>query len=108
MGSAYVPLYLKFIPYYIPGYLGLGIAYGNLGKNNDAVDIFKEGIKLDIVYAFVPQMQMGIATIVFDKMNNDEMAVKYVKKALQTHTDQGNYAGVALAGQKMKQISPQS
>ena len=46
---------------------------------------FKEGIKLDIVYAFVPQMQMGIATIVFDKMNNDEMAVKYVKKGLQTH-----------------------
>ena len=58
--------------------MGLGIAYGNLGKNNDAVDIFKEGIKLDIVYAFVPQMQMGNATIVFDKMNNDEMAVKYV------------------------------
>ena len=56
MGSAYVPLYLKFTLYYIPGYLGLGIAYGNLGKNNDAVDIFKEGIKLDIVYAFVPQM----------------------------------------------------
>ena len=51
---------------------------------------------------------MGIATIVFDKMNNDEMAVKYVKKALQTYTDQGNYAGVALARQKMKQISPQS
>ena len=51
---------------------------------------------------------MGIATIAFDKMNNDEMAVKYVKKALQTYTDQGNYGGVALAGQKLKQISPKS
>jgi len=98
---------IKIDPYYIPAYLGLGIAYGNLGKNNDAVDVFKEGIKLDNFHAFVPQMQMGIATIAYDKMNNDEMAVKYVKKALQRYTDQGNYAGVALAGQKLKQISPQ-
>ena len=98
---------LKIDPYYIPAYLGLGIAYGNLGRNNDAVDVFKEGIKLDNIHTFVPQMQMGIATIAYDKMNNDEMAVKYVKKALQTYTDQGNYAGVALAGQKLKQISPQ-
>ena len=99
---------IKIDPYYIPAYLGLGIAYGNLGRNKDAVDVFKEGIKLDNIHTFVPQMQMGIATIAYDKMNNDEMAVKYVKKALQTYTDQGNYAGVALAGQKLKQISPQS
>ena len=88
--------------------MGLGIAYGNLGKNNDAVDVFKEGIKLGNIHAFVPQMQMGIATIAYDKMNNEEMAVNYVKKALQTYTDQGDYAGVALAGQKLKQISPKS
>ena len=99
---------LKIDPYFIPAYLGLGIAYGNLGRNNDAVDVFKEGIKLGNIHAFVPEMQMGIATIAYDKMNNDEMAVKYVKKALQTYTDQGNYAGVALAGQKLKQISPKS
>ena len=99
---------IKIDPYYIPAYLGLGIAYGNLGRNNDAVDVFKEGIKLDNIHAFVPQMQMGIATIAYDKMNNDEMAVRYVKKALQTYTDQGDYAGVALAGQKLKQISPKS
>jgi len=53
-------------------------------------------------------MQMGIATIAYDKMNNEEMAVNYVKKALQTYTDQGDYAGVALAGQKLKQISPKA
>ena len=40
---------------------------------------------------------MGITTVAYDKMNNDEMAVKYLKKALQTYTDQGNYAGVALS-----------
>ena len=97
---------IKIDPYYIPAYLGLGIAYGNLGRNNDAVKVFKEGIKLNNIHAFVPQMQMGIAAIAHRKMNNDEMAVKYVKKALQTYTDQGNYAGVALAGQKLKQISP--
>ena len=99
---------IKIDPFYIPAYLGLGISYGNLGRNNDAVDVFKEGIKLDNIHAFVPEMQMGIATIAHDKMNNDEMAVKYVKKALQAYTDQGNYAGVALAGQKLKQISPKS
>jgi len=99
---------IKIDPYYIPAYLGLGIAYGNLDRNNDAVDIFKEGIKLDNIHAFVPQMQMGIATIAYDKMNNEEMAVNYVKKALQTYTDQGDYAGVALAGQKLKQISPKA
>ena len=50
--------------------------------------------------------KMGIATIAYDKMNDDEMALKYVKKALQAYTDQGNYAGVALAAQKLKHISP--
>ena len=99
---------LKIDPYYIPAYLGLGIAYGNLGRNNDAVDVFKEGIKLDNIHAFVPQMQMGIATIAYDKMNDEKMAVKYVKKALQMYTNQGNYAGVAMAAQKLKQIASDS
>ena len=97
---------MKVDPYYIPAYLGLGIAYGNLGRNKEAVEVFKEGIKLGNVHAFVPQMQMGIATIAYDKMNDDEMALKYVKKALQAYTDQGNYAGVAIAAQKLKHISP--
>lgn len=96
---------IKIDPYYIPAYLGLGIAYGNLGRNNDAVAVFKEGIKLDNINALVPQMQMGIATIAYGKMNDVEIAVKYLKKALQTYTDQGDYAGVALAGKKLKQIS---
>jgi tetratricopeptide (TPR) repeat protein len=96
---------IQIDPYFIPAYLGLGIAYGNLGRNNDAVDVFKEGIKLGNIHAFVPQMQMGIATIAYNKMNDVEIAVKYLKKALQTYTDQGDYAGVALAGKKLKQIS---
>jgi tetratricopeptide (TPR) repeat protein len=99
---------MKVDPYYIPAYLGLGIAYGNLGRNKEAVEVFKEGIKLGGVHAFVPQMQMGIATIAYDKMNNNVMAIKYLKKALQAYTDQGNYAGVALAASKLKQISPKS
>jgi len=99
---------IKIDPYYIPAYLGLGIAYGNLGRNGEAVGVFKEGIKLDNIRTYVPQMQMGIATIAYDKMNNDDMAVEYVKKALQAYTDRGDYAGVALAGQKLKQISPKS
>jgi tetratricopeptide (TPR) repeat protein len=97
---------MKIDPYYIPAYLGLGIAYGNLGRNKEAVEVFKEGIKLSNVHTFVPQMQMGIATIAYDKLDNEEMAVKYVKRALQAYTDQGNYAGVALAANKLKQISP--
>ena len=93
-------------PYYIPAYLGLGIAYGNLDKNSEAIEVFKEGIKLDKHYRFVPQMQMSIASIAYDKMNDDEMAIKYIKKALQSYTDQRNHAGVAMAAHKLKQISP--
>ena len=93
-------------PYFIPAYLGLGIAYGNLGKNAEAIEVFKEGIKLDKLFRFVPQMQMSIASIAYDKMNDDEMAIKYIKKALQSYTDQGNHAGVAMAAHKLKQISP--
>ena len=93
-------------PYYIPAYLGLGIAYGNLGRNNEAVEVFKEGIKLGTFHKLVPQMEMGIATIAYDKMNNDKIAVKYIKKALQTYTDQGDHVGVAIAANKLKQISP--
>ena len=99
---------IKIDPYYIPAYLGLGIAYGNSGKDEDAIEVFKEGIKLDNVHNFVPQMQMGIAAIAYDKMNNKKIAVKYVKKALQMYSDQGNYAGVAMAAQKLRQIAPDS
>ena len=62
---------------------------------------FEEGIKLDNAHNFIPQMQMGIASIAYDKMNNKEIAVKYVKQALQMYTDQGNHAGVATAAQKL-------
>ena len=95
-------------PYYIPAYLGLGIAYGNLDKNAEAIEVFKEGIKLDKRYAFVPQMQMSIASIAYEKMNDDKMAIQYIKKALQSYTDLGNHTGVAMAAHKLKQISPGS
>jgi tetratricopeptide (TPR) repeat protein len=97
---------MKVDPFYIPAYLGLGIAYGNLGRNKEAVEVFKEGIKLGTFHKLVPQMEMGIATIAYDKMNNDKIAVKYIKKALQTYTDQGDHVGVAIAANKLKQISP--
>jgi tetratricopeptide (TPR) repeat protein len=93
-------------PHFIPAYLGLGIAYGNLDKNAEAIEVFKEGIKLDKLYRFVPQMQMSIASIAYEKMNDDVMAVKYIKKALQSYTNQGNHGGVAMAAHKLKQISP--
>jgi tetratricopeptide (TPR) repeat protein len=91
-------------PYYIPAYLGLGISYGNLQKNKEAIEVLTEGIKLNQVHSYVPQMQMSIANILHKKMNDKIAAVEYAKKALQNFTYQGNIAGVALAGQKLQQL----
>lgn len=99
---------VKISSHHIPAYLGLGTAYGNLGRNEEAIEVFKEGIKLNRVHSLVPQMQMGIATIIYDKMRDEKTAVQYVKKALQNYTNQGDYKGVALAGQKLQQIKPDS
>ena len=52
------------------------------------------------VHRFIPQMQIPRLL-----MANREIAVKYVKKALPMYTDQGNYVGVAMAAQKLKQIT---
>ena len=90
-------------PYYIPAYLGLGTAYGKLNRNKEAIIVFQEGIKLDSNHYSVPQMQMNIASLLFYKMNDEKTAINYLKMALQSYTDQGDYAGVALAGQKLKQ-----
>ena len=95
---------IRIDPYYIPAYLGLGISYGNLQKNKEAIEVLNEGIKLNQVHSYVPQMQMSIANILDKKMNNKIAAVEYVKKALQNFTYQGNIAGVALAGQKLQQL----
>ena len=95
---------IRIDPYYIPAYLGLGISYGNLQKNKEAIEVLTEGIKLNQVHSYVPQMQMSIANILYKKMNNKLAAVEYVKKALQNFTYQGNIAGVALAGQKLQQL----
>ena len=97
---------LKIDPYYIPAYLGLGSAYGNAGRIVDAIEVFKEGIKLNPSHKSVPQLQMSIALLAFHKMNDNVTAVKYAKKALQRFTDQGDFFGVALAGQKLKQFVP--
>ena len=95
---------IRIDPYYIPAYLGLGISYGNLQKNKEAIEVLTEGIKLNQVHSYVPQMQMSIANILYKKMNNKIAAVEYVKKALQNFTYHGNIAGVALAGQKLQQL----
>ena len=95
---------LKINPDYIPAYLGLGTAYGNTGHHEEAIAIFKQGIQLDPDHRSVPQMQMNIAVIAYN-MKNRKVAVQYAKKALQSYTDQGNYAGVALAGQRLKQLT---
>ena len=95
---------IRIDPHYIPAYLGLGISYGNLQKNKEAIEVLTEGIKLNQVHSYVPQMQMSIANILDKKMNNKIAAVEYVKKALQNFTYQGNIAGVALAGQKLQQL----
>ena len=95
---------IRIDPYYIPAYLGLGISYGNLQKNKEAIEVLTEGIKLNQVHSYVPLMQMSIANILHKKMNNKIAAVEYVKKALQNFTYQGNIAGVALAGQKLQQL----
>ena len=95
---------IRIDPYYIPAYLGLGISYGNLQKNKEAIEVLTEGIKLNQVHSYVPQMQMSIANIIDKKMNNKIAAVEYVKKALQNFTYHGNIAGVALAGQKLQQL----
>jgi len=94
---------LKINPDYIPAYLGLGTAYGNTGHHDEAIAIFRQGIQLDPGHRSVPQMQMNIAVMAHN-MKNGKVAVQYAKKALQSYTDQGNYAGVALAGQKLKQF----
>ena len=95
---------LKTNPDYIPAYLGLGTAYGNTGHHEEAIAIFKQGILLDPSHKSVPQMQMNIAVMAHN-MKNGKVAVQYAKKALQSYTNQGDYAGVALAGQKLKQFT---
>ena len=95
---------LKINPNHIPAYLGLGTAYGNTGHHKEAIAIFKQGIQLDPGHRSVPQMQMNIA-VMAHHMKNGKVAVQYVKKALQSYTDQGDYAGVALAGQKLKRFA---
>ena len=94
---------LKIDPYYIPAYLGLGTAYGNSGRNKEAIVVLREGIKLNSTHNLVPKMQISIASIAYNKMNDGKTAIQFAKEALQIYTDQGDYAGVALAGQKLKQ-----
>ena len=96
---------LNLDPYHIPAYLGLGTAYGNMGKYKEAIQVFKEGIKIDSSHNLVPQMQMSIGLIAYNNMDDNETAVKYMKMALQSFANQGNLAGVALVAQKLKQIN---
>ena len=74
---------IRIDPYYMPAYLGLGISYGNLQKNKEAIEVLTEGIKLNQVHSYVPQMQMSIASITYEKINDAKLAVTFLKKALQ-------------------------
>lgn len=57
----------------------------------------KEGIKLNATHNAVPQMQMNIASLAYNKMGDNSTAIQYTKKALQNFTDKGDYMGVTLA-----------
>jgi len=90
-------------PNYIPAYLSLGNAYGNTGRYEDSIASYKEGIQLNPRHQEVPQMEMNIAWVAH-KMNDNETAVLYAKKAIQSFTDRNDYAGVAEAGTWLRMI----
>ena len=94
-------------PNYMPAYLSLGNAYGNTGRYAEAIASYKEGIQLNPRHQEVPQMEMNIAWIAH-KMNDNEMAVLYAKKAIQSFTDRNDYAGVAMAGTRLRMIEEKS
>ena len=52
-------------------------------------------------------MEMNIAWIAH-KMNDNETAIIYAKKAIQSFTDWNDYAGVAMAGTRLRIIEEKS
>lgn len=94
-------------PDYIAAYLSLGNAYGNTGRYEESIASYKEGIQLNPNHPDAPQMEMNIAWIAH-KMDDNKTAVLYAKKAIQSYTDRGDYAGVAMAGSRLRMIEERS
>ena len=98
---------LKENPNYINAYLSLGNAYGNTGRYKESIAAYKEGIQLNPRHQEVPQMEMNIAWVAH-KANDNKTAVLYAKKAIQSFTNRNDYAGVAMAGARLRMIEEKS
>jgi len=94
-------------PNYIAAYLSLGNAYGNTGRYEESIASYKEGIQLNPRHKEVPNMEMNIAWVAHT-MNDNKTAALYAKKAIQSFTDRNDYAGVALAGTRLRMIEEKS
>ena len=94
---------LKINPNYIPVYLNLGNAYGNTGRYEKSIAAYKEGIQLNPRHPKAPQMEMNISWVAH-KLKDNKTAVLYAKKAIQSFTDRNDYAGVAMAGSRLRMI----
>ena len=85
----------------VAAYLALGNAYGNTKKYKDAINAYKEGIQINPRYKDVPRMEMNIAWVSHEN-EDDNTAIKYTKKAIQSFTDRNDYKGVAEAGIRLR------
>ena len=77
---------MRVDPYYVPAYLGLGIAYGNLGKDEDAIEVFKEGIKLDNAHNFI-QCNCIFRNYTSVGVNSHFCRIKIITPGINKNTD---------------------
>ena len=94
-------------PNYIAAYLSLGNAYGKTKRYKESIASYKEGIQLNPRHPEVPQMEMNIAWVAHN-MNDNKTASQYAKKAIQSFTDRNDYAGVVMAGARLRMIQEKS
>lgn len=79
------------------GYNGLGFAYYNMGRNEEAVELYKKSIKIKPDYADVYN-NMGIAY--FKLPNSLDKSITYLEQAIElspTHSRAINNLGVAYS-----------
>jgi tetratricopeptide (TPR) repeat protein len=92
---------LKEDPDFVAAYLALGNAYGNAKKYKDAINAYKEGIQINPRHKDVPKMEMNIAWV-SHKNDDEETAIIFTKKAIQSFTDRNDYKGVAEAAIRLR------
>ena len=92
---------LTINPDLVPAYLALGNAYGNIRNYKNSINAYKEGIQLNPHHKDVPRMEMNIAWV-SHVVHDDETAILYTKKAIQSYTDRNDYKGVAEAGFRLR------